>query len=67
MLHSLVPVIAIGVFDRNINDEVLVKVPELYKYGSGGHLFGLWRFSVYMFDGIYQVRAAFRAVALDRR
>lgn len=51
-----VPVIFIGVLDRNISDHVLVAVPELYRYGREGSLFGLKRFFAYMIDGTYQVR-----------
>ena len=47
--------IAIGVFDRNIEDRVLMQVPELYRYGRDGAWFGLKRFAWYMIDGIYQV------------
>lgn len=50
-----VPVIAIGVLDRNISDRALVQVPELYAYGRAGKLFGLVRFLTYMMDGTYQV------------
>lgn len=53
---SSVPVIFIGILDRNISDHVLVQVPELYAYGRTGSLFGLKRFAAYMIDGIYQVR-----------
>lgn len=44
----VVPVIAIGVFDRNISDNVLMNVPELYEVGRLGRLFGIRRFCVYM-------------------
>ena len=30
-------------------------VPELYSIGRSGQLFGLYRFGIYMLDGIYQV------------
>ncbi|GAA5950524.1 hypothetical protein JCM21900_001216 [Sporobolomyces salmonicolor] len=51
---TLVPVIFIGIFDRNIGERVLMYVPELYQIGRKGRLFGLVRFSIYMLDGIYQ-------------
>ncbi|SCZ97715.1 BZ3500_MvSof-1268-A1-R1_Chr4-3g07400 [Microbotryum saponariae] len=51
---TLLPVIAIGVFDRSVSDRVLMQVPELYVYGRKGALFGLKRFTFYMLDGIYQ-------------
>lgn len=50
----IVPVIAIGVFDRNISDHVLMQVPELYRNSRGNRLFNLKRFMAYMLDGIYQ-------------
>lgn len=31
-------------------------IPELYETGRKGKLFGILRFSIYMLDGIYQVR-----------
>ncbi len=31
-------------------------IPELYRYGREGKWFGLKWFTVYMFDGVYQVR-----------
>jgi phospholipid-translocating ATPase len=52
---TLVPVIFIGIFDRDIPERALMQVPELYKYGLEGSLFGLHRFVWYMLDGIYQV------------
>ncbi|GAA5987172.1 hypothetical protein JCM11641_002155 [Rhodosporidiobolus odoratus] len=51
---TLVPVIFIGIFDRNIGERVLMAVPELYEMGRKGKLFGIIRFSIYMLDGIYQ-------------
>ncbi|GAA6027010.1 hypothetical protein JCM8097_006037 [Rhodosporidiobolus ruineniae] len=51
---TLIPVIFIGIFDRNIGERVLMAVPELYEVGRRGKLFGIIRFSVYMLDGVYQ-------------
>ncbi|GAA5868490.1 hypothetical protein JCM8547_006290 [Rhodosporidiobolus lusitaniae] len=51
---TLVPVIFIGIFDRNVGERVLMAIPELYERGRKGKLFGLIRFSVYMLDGIFQ-------------
>lgn len=51
---TLVPVIFIGIFDRHIGERVLMAVPELYETGRLGKRFGLIRFCIYMFDGIYQ-------------
>ncbi|CAG7855112.1 Phospholipid-transporting ATPase DNF1; AltName: Full=Flippase DNF1 [Serendipita indica DSM 11827] len=49
---SLAPVIAIGIFDRNIDDDVLMAIPELYRYGREGAHFGLGMFSWYMLDAV---------------
>ncbi|GAA96668.1 uncharacterized protein L969DRAFT_97024 [Mixia osmundae IAM 14324] len=54
IIWSLLPVIAIGFFDRNISDRVLMAVPELYRYGREHTFFGISRFCWYMIDGIYQ-------------
>ncbi|KAG7448365.1 phospholipid-translocating P-type ATPase [Guyanagaster necrorhizus] len=51
---TLAPVIAIGIFDRLIDADVLMAIPELYRYGREGKWFGLKWFTVYMFDGVYQ-------------
>ncbi|GAA6062467.1 hypothetical protein JCM10212_000002 [Sporobolomyces blumeae] len=51
---TLIPVIFIGVFDRDVGERALMAVPELYERGRKGKLFGLIRFSIYMLDGIYQ-------------
>ncbi|GJN88512.1 hypothetical protein Rhopal_001478-T1 [Rhodotorula paludigena] len=51
---TLIPVIFIGIFDRNVGERPLMAVPELYEDGRKGRLFGLIRFSIYMLDGIYQ-------------
>lgn len=55
VLWTLIPVLAIGIFDQAISQSVLMQVPELYRYGREGHWFGLVRFSWYMIDGVYQV------------
>ncbi|GAA5841978.1 hypothetical protein JCM11251_001433 [Rhodosporidiobolus azoricus] len=51
---TLVPVIFIGIFDRSVGEKVLMAVPELYEVGRRGKLFGIYRFSIYMLDGVYQ-------------
>ncbi|KAK0493628.1 phospholipid-translocating ATPase [Armillaria luteobubalina] len=48
------PVVAIGIFDRLIDADVLMAIPELYRYGREGKWFGLKWFTVYVFDGVYQ-------------
>ncbi|KAJ7633042.1 hypothetical protein FB45DRAFT_521378 [Roridomyces roridus] len=51
---TIAPVIAIGVFDRLLDAEALMALPELYRYGREGHWFGLRHFVLYMLDGVYQ-------------
>ncbi|KAF8582656.1 phospholipid-translocating P-type ATPase [Ramaria rubella] len=51
---TLCPVIAIGIFDRFIDADVLMAIPELYQYGRKGKWYGTRLFSIYMLDGIYQ-------------
>ncbi|KAH7343680.1 hypothetical protein B0J17DRAFT_643413 [Rhizoctonia solani] len=56
---SIAPVIAIGIFDRNIDSDILVVLPELYRYGREGRWFGFRVFALYMLDGIYQSAVIF--------
>jgi phospholipid-translocating ATPase len=51
---TLVPVLAIGLFDRNIDAHSLMTIPELYRYGREGRYFRLRRFFYYMLEGIFQ-------------
>ncbi|KAK7455126.1 hypothetical protein VKT23_010997 [Stygiomarasmius scandens] len=51
---TLCPVIAIGIFDRIVDDHVLMDLPELYRYGREGRWFGMKWFVMYMLDGVYQ-------------
>ncbi|KAK0464027.1 phospholipid-translocating ATPase [Armillaria novae-zelandiae] len=48
------PVVTMGLFDRLIEADVLMDIPELYRYGREGKWFGLKRFTVYVLDGVYQ-------------
>lgn len=56
---TLVPVIAIGLFDRIVDADILMNMPELYRYGREGKWFGLRSFTIYMFDGVMQSAAIF--------
>lgn len=40
---------------RHIDDHVLMALPELYRYGREGKWFGVKLFSVFMFEGVFQV------------
>ena len=51
---SLLPVIAIGLFDRNADDDVLMALPELYRFGRENTYFGMWRFLYYIAEGVFQ-------------
>ncbi|KAK4053823.1 hypothetical protein OIV83_001479 [Microbotryomycetes sp. JL201] len=54
VVWTILPVLAIGIFDRNISDRVLYSVPELYKLSRSGRMFNMLRFCIYMIDGVYQ-------------
>jgi len=56
---SLAPVIAIGTFDRNIDGDILMAIPELYRYGREHVWLGLGNFLAYMLDGAYQSAVVF--------
>lgn len=56
---TLLPVLGIGIFDRNLDANVIMQVPEVYRYGIENRWFGLYRFSLYMIDGIYAVSRPF--------
>ncbi|WWD21912.1 hypothetical protein CI109_106400 [Kwoniella shandongensis] len=51
---TIAPVIAIGLFDRNIDDEALMALPELYRRAREGKYFGLKPFFYYIMEGWYQ-------------
>jgi phospholipid-translocating ATPase len=52
-LFALYPVLM-----KPVDDDVLMAIPELYRYGREGTHFGLWMFSWYMVDAVAQVRYA---------
>ncbi|KAH9981426.1 hypothetical protein BGW80DRAFT_1270175 [Lactifluus volemus] len=54
---TLCPVIAIGVFDRIVDDHILMAFPSLYRYGREGKWFGVKLFTVFMLEGVVQVVA----------
>lgn len=39
-----------------VDADVLMAIPELYRFGREGTWYGLRLFSIYMLDAIYQVR-----------
>ena len=42
--------------NRHVDDHVLMALPELYRYGREGKWFGVNLFTVFMFEGVIQVR-----------
>ncbi|KAI0053960.1 phospholipid-translocating P-type ATPase [Auriscalpium vulgare] len=56
---TIAPVIAIGLFDRLIDDRVLMAIPQLYRYGREGKWFGAKLFTVYMVEGVVQSAIVF--------
>jgi phospholipid-translocating ATPase len=51
---TLCPVIAIGLFDRNSDADVLMALPELYRFGRQQKYFGMRQFVYYLLEGWYQ-------------
>ncbi|KAK7038221.1 phospholipid-transporting ATPase [Favolaschia claudopus] len=51
---TIAPVIAIGLFDRLVDSDALMALPELYRYGREGRWFGFGNFVIFMLDGILQ-------------
>ncbi|KAG2019851.1 phospholipid-translocating ATPase [Coprinopsis cinerea AmutBmut pab1-1] len=51
---TIAPVIAIGLFDRLADDDLLMQFPELYRFGREGRWFGFGLFTVFMLDGVMQ-------------
>lgn len=52
---TIAPAIALGIFDRIADDDVLFGIPELYRYGREGRWYTMKKFARYMFQGVYQV------------
>ncbi|EPQ57895.1 phospholipid-translocating P-type ATPase [Gloeophyllum trabeum ATCC 11539] len=51
---TIAPVIAIGLFDRIVDDHVLMALPELYHYGREEYWFGTKLFLLYLLDAVVQ-------------
>ncbi|KAK7694056.1 hypothetical protein QCA50_003632 [Cerrena zonata] len=56
---TILPVIGIGLFDRVVDDHVLMSLPELYSHARKGEYFSLKLSVIYMLDGIYQSAVIF--------
>ena len=59
VVWSLAPVIAMGVFDRDLDHDILMELPELYRYGRAGVYFGMGKYFEYIFEGVMQVSLDF--------
>ncbi|KAJ3785724.1 phospholipid-translocating ATPase [Lentinula aff. detonsa] len=53
-LWTIAPVVGIGLFDRVLDSEILMDLPELYHYGREKYWFSWRDFFIYMLDGVYQ-------------
>jgi phospholipid-translocating ATPase len=53
-LWTVAPVVGLGLFDRVLDYEVLMDLPELYHYGREKYWFRWRDFFIYMLDGVYQ-------------
>ncbi|PWZ00210.1 phospholipid-translocating P-type ATPase [Testicularia cyperi] len=62
-VFTVAAVIVLGIFDRNVNDKVLMQVPELYRQSREGRYFGLKPFLLYFLDGVYQSAVLFFFIA----
>lgn len=56
---TLCPVIAIGLFERNIDDDILMAIPELYRYSREGRYYNWPRFLYYLFEGVFQTAVVY--------
>ena len=56
---TVAAVIFLGIFDRNIDDRVLMEVPELYSRSRKGSYFGIKLFLLYTLDGAWQSAVLF--------
>ncbi|KAI0647599.1 phospholipid-translocating P-type ATPase [Trametes meyenii] len=64
---TIAPVIGIGLFDRIVDDHVLMAMPELYSHSRNHEYFGNKLFLTYMFDGIVQSAIIFFLVLYTYR
>ncbi|KAJ4466566.1 hypothetical protein C8R41DRAFT_803316 [Lentinula lateritia] len=53
-LWTIAPVVGVGLFDRVLDSQILMDLPELYHYGREKYWFSWRDFFIYMLDGIYQ-------------
>ncbi|KAL0570141.1 hypothetical protein V5O48_011819 [Marasmius crinis-equi] len=51
---TIAPPVVIGLFDRIVDDNVLMDLPELYRFGRENTWFGMKWFLLYILDAVYQ-------------
>ncbi|KAI0748707.1 phospholipid-translocating P-type ATPase [Daedaleopsis nitida] len=56
---TIAPVIGIGLFDRIVDDHVLMAMPELYRHSKRQEYFSTRLFLIYVFDGVFQSAIVF--------
>lgn len=56
---TLLPVIALGLFDRDVDADSLMALPELYRVAKGSNWFGFRRFLTVILQGVYQSAVVF--------
>lgn len=54
-LWTIFGVAGIGLFDRILDSQILMDLPELYHYGREHYWFRMRDFWLYLFDGLVQV------------
>ncbi|ODV81057.1 phospholipid-translocating P-type ATPase [Suhomyces tanzawaensis NRRL Y-17324] len=59
LAFTSLPVIVLAVLDQDVSDTVSLLVPQLYRSGILGAEWSQFKFSWYMFDGLYQSVIAF--------
>lgn len=48
-----------GVFDRDLDDDILMDLPELYAAGIGGKFFGMRQYLYFIAEGVLQSAVIF--------
>jgi phospholipid-translocating ATPase len=59
LAFTSLPIIFLGIFDQDVEADVAVKVPQLYKTGILREEWNQWKFIWYMIDGLYQSVVSF--------
>ncbi|RHZ55987.1 hypothetical protein Glove_408g11 [Diversispora epigaea] len=59
LFFTCIAVLAIGIFDRDVPDRVAIEVPELYQMGIRREAYSMFKFFVFMIEGIYQSLVCF--------